>query len=226
MTRIPGTVWTPAVYDPQYPLGKAFPRSLDEVEFVVNHDAQGYKSYLKNGNGMGRQSSWLITNLLDGTRLQHYELEAGTWTSSSYWANTKGVATEHESQIGDMSLPITQAQAEADLETESFLATVCPNLKAPVLGWGRREHGELSDGSTSCPNGRIITLYNMTAPEEEDDMTAEQWSTLQNVQRQILELLAIDKGAGVPSMAGTTPLDSILGRLKVIEDKIDAQHHH
>jgi len=226
MTRIPGTVWTPAVYDPQYPLGKAFPRSLDEVEFVVNHDAQGYKSYLKNGNGMGRQSSWLITNLLDGTRLQHYELEAGTWTSSSYWANTKGVATEHESQIGDMSLPITQAQAEADLETESFLATVCPNLKAPVLGWGRREHGELSDGSTSCPNGRIITLYNMTAPEEEDDMTAEQWSTLQNVQKQVLEVLHILKGGQLPSQAGLAYKDSVLGRLEALEDDHHPPEHN
>ena len=221
MTRIPGCVWTPAVYDPQYPLGKAFPRSLNDVEFVVNHDAQGYRSYLKNGNGMGRQASWLITNLLDGTRLQHYELEAGTWTSSSYWANTHGLAVEHESQVGDFSLPITRAQADADLRTEEFLVTVCPNLKPPVFGQGRREHSELTGGATNCPNGRIITLYNMTVPEEEDDMTSEEHSVLMNSQKQILEILHILKGGQLPSQAGLAYSKSVLGRLEAIE----ADHH-
>ena len=232
MTRIPGCIWMPVKYDPAFPLGKAFPRSLADIRYTVNHDAQGYRSFLKPGQAPGRQASWLITNLLDGTRWQHFPLEAGTWTSGGYAQNTEGVATEHESQIGDMSLPITQAQADADLETEKFLKTVCPNLLPPVLGQGRREHSELTGGATNCPGGRIITLYNIgTAPPEEaerddDDMTDEQWSTLKNVQKQILELLAIDKGAGVPSMADTPPPDSILGRLKAIENKLDAHDHH
>jgi len=175
MTRIPGCVWTPVEYDPQFPLGKAFPRPLSAIRYTVNHDAQGYRSFLKRGQAPGRQASWLISNLLDGTRLQHYELEAGTWTSGGYAQNTAGVATEHESQIGDMSLPITQSQADADIETERFLKTVCPNLLPPVLGQGRREHRDFPGQTTSCPSGRIITLYNT---QEDDDMTDAEYRAL------------------------------------------------
>ncbi len=162
MTRIPGTIWTPAT---GAGATKYYRRQLDQILYTVNHDAQGYRSFLQRGHAIGREASWLITNLVDGTRLQHYELEAGTWTSGGRTQNIAGVATEHESQ-GDMSLPITQAQVNADLETELFLATVCPNLRPPVLGQGRREHGELTNGATACPNGRIQPLYDY----EEDDM--------------------------------------------------------
>ena len=223
MTRIPGCIWMPVEYDPAFPLGKAFPRSLADIRYVVNHDARGYRSFLKPGQAPGRQASWLITNLLDGTRWQHFPLEAGTWTSGGVAQNMAGVATEHESQIGDMSLPITRAQADADLRTEEFLATVCPNLKPPVFGQGRREHSELTGGATSCPNSRIQTLYDIAAPSpaEEDDLTDEQWSTIKNTQRQVLEVLHILKGGQLPSQAGLAYKDSVLGRLEAIE----ADHH-
>ena len=197
MTRIPGTIWTPAEFDPAYPLiGKAFPRTLEDILYTVNHDAQGYEPYLRRGNGMGKLNSWTLTNLTDGTRLQHYELEAGSWTSSSYESNTKGVATEHESQDGDLSLPITEAQVNADLETELFLATVCPNLLPPIKGQGRREHNEFS--TSTCPNGRIQPLYDREGdmPLTDEDAT--------KVAKEVMRLLGAQAMEDIVDAQGNT----------------------
>ena len=228
MTRIPGTVWTPATYDPQYFLGKAFPRSLKDIWFTVNHDARGFRSFLRQGQAPGREAGWLITNLIDGTRLQHYELEAATWTSGGHWNNLHGVATEHENLKGAWGFPtfevITPAQVEADLETELFLATVCPNLRPPTFTQGRREHRELTNGATSCPNGRIQPLYDY----EEDDVAIteaefrrireETWSVM-------LELLRLgttgDKDVPMKQWS-----DKVLSELKDIKAKLDAPGHH
>ena len=159
MTRIPGCIWTPASATGGG--DKYYDRSLGQIYYTVNHDARGYRGYLERGHGVGKDSSWLISNLNDGTRLQHYELEAGTWTSGGRPQNIAGVATEHENKRGlfrPKGDPLTPAQVIADLETELFLKSVCPNLGPPVLGQGRREHKDFPGQTTTCANGRIQPL--------------------------------------------------------------------
>ena len=185
MTRIPGCIWMPATATGGGQ--KFYPRPLSAILYTVNHDALGYRGYLERGHALRSDASWLISNLIDGTRLQHFELEEGTWTQSGRVQNTAGVATEHENKRGLLrpsNDPITPAQVIADLETEAFLDSVCPNLRPPVYGQGRREHRDFV--STGCPNGRIQPLYNSTAPKppppEEDDMPS-----LEEIRRLIQE---------------------------------------
>ncbi len=67
---------------------------------------------------------------------------------------------------------------------------------------------------------------------EEDDMTEEQWNTIQeqitrlqnvsdNVQKQILELLAISKGFELPDQSDINHAESILGLLDALQERID-----
>lgn len=68
--------------------------------------------------------------------------------------------------------------------------------------------------------------------EEEDDMTEKQWNTIQqqitelkdvsnNVQKQILELLAILKGFELPDQSDLNHNESILGLLDALFERID-----
>lgn len=174
MTRIPGAIWQPATHDPVYPDGKHYsPRSLDLVAFVVYHDAQGFRSYLKQGQRPGEEASWLATVLTDGTIWQHYELEQPTWTSGNEMANRLGVAVEHENIAGNLGARTTDAQVQADAHIFKEVQKLCPNLRDPILGQGFQEHRLVAPGSTSCPNDRIrwndIAAL-LSAPIEEDDM--------------------------------------------------------
>jgi len=67
-------------------------------------------------------------------------------------------------------------------------------------------------------------------PAEEDDMTDHESKMLANVQRQIGELLALLKGAGQPNRADMPEPNSVLGRLKRLEQgqgggAADNDHH-
>lgn len=247
MTRIPGTIWMPATYDSMYPLGKAFPRSLDGIWFTVNHDARGFSPFLANGQAPGREAMWLISNLVDGTRLQHAELEAATWTSGGHWNNLHGVATEHENLQGPWGLPtfdvLTPAQVEADLETELFLATVCPNLRPPVFGQGRREHSELTNGTTTCPSGRIQPLYDsneegfMAGLNDDEQRELYEWvkdideeaQSLRHRVATIAGLLNEDgkkRSGDDDTLALTAAQALILDKLDAIKTKLDSHDHH
>lgn len=178
MTRVPFAIWTPATFDPAYPNGKHYaPRSLDGVLYVVNHDARGYRAYLRQGHRPGEEASWTFTNQTDGVLLQHFELEQPTWTSGGPVQNKAGIATEHENLAGAWGFPtfevLTPAQIRTDRHLFTFLKALCPNLRAPLLGAGFREHEELTNGATSCPSGRIQPLYDsylQAPPPKEDDM--------------------------------------------------------
>ncbi len=52
-------------------------------------------------------------------------------------------------------------------------------------------------------------------------MTDEQWSALQNVQKQTLELLHLIKGGALGSQKGLEYAKSTWGRLDVLEAKLD-----
>jgi hypothetical protein len=87
---------------------------------------------------------------------QHYPLELPTWTSGGRRQNIDGLAVEHEGMAGQ---PLNAAQVANDRRLYADLKRLCPNLRAPVFMQGFREHGELTNGYTACPSGRIQPLY-------------------------------------------------------------------
>lgn len=157
MTRIPWAIWTPALYDPVYPIKYGYypisTRPLSVVKYVVNHDGEGWANYLSQGQRPGEQASWAFSNLLDGKLLQHYELECPTWTSGTMQANIEGVGVEHEGTAA-LYPKFSNAQAETDVRLYESLKQLCPNLQAPIHTQGIRIHREVSPGTTSCPNNR------------------------------------------------------------------------
>ena len=131
-------------------------RELSEILYIVNHSAEGWKSYLKQGHRPGEQASWTFSVMVDGQLYQHAPLEALTYGSGSYEANRDGIVREHE---GVKPFVITPAQVATDRRLDGDLADLCPNLRPLVKGFGYREHSELTGGATSCPSGRIQPLY-------------------------------------------------------------------
>lgn len=196
MTRISFAVWTPATADPLFPAGKHYPpRDLNEILYIVNHDARGYRSYLRQGHRPGEQASWTFTNCTDGTLLQHYELEEPSWTSGTFLANVRGVAVEHENEVGPWGFPqpfvITPAQVATDVRLYNELKRLCPNLRAPELGKGLEEHIRVSGGASSCPNGRITPLYTAfttAEPEEHMGLTEDQNNRLNTIFAKVEEM--------------------------------------
>ena len=205
MTRITAAIWKPATFDPAYPHGKFFARSLADIDKLICHDAQGYRAYLQQGHRPGATASWLASVLTDGTIWQHYELEMATWTSGNPPANKTGVGVEHESVPGDFTAPETNAQVEADAHIYSELRKLCPHLKAPVLGQGFEEHRRVAPGTTSCPNDRIRWNDIAAIIVGGADMTPEQEAKLDLV----IKLLGYGKDyAGDPEI-GTNSIGRI-----------------
>jgi len=232
--------WLPGVERQQGPHWKqGYPgipnRAMEAIEGEVNHSAEGsMAALLAEIQNLTRQASWTFSIDVDGRIVEHYPLESITWHAGRKGdldpdtEITGNIALLGKEHAGRKGTPLTAAQEDASVSITKFVrATALAGDNPPELAVNLWEHNWINP-NTACPSGRINwdTYMAKLSPVEEDDMTSEQWSTLQNVQRQILELLAIDKGAGVPSMAGTTPPDSILGRLKIIEDKLDAHDHH
>jgi len=147
----------PATFDPVYPVKFGYPgtavRTLSQIEYVVNHSAEGGIAYLKQGQRPGEQASWMFSNALDGMLYQHFPLEAPTWTSGTPNANIHGVGVEHEG-THTANPKFTDAQADTDVRLFLELQGLCPNLGAPVHGQGVRIHKEVAPGTTSCPNDR------------------------------------------------------------------------
>lgn len=147
----------PATFDPVYPVKFGYPgtavRTLAQIEYVVNHSAEGGIDYLKQGQRPGEQASWMFSSALDGTLYQHFPLEAPTWTSGNPNANIHGVGVEHEGTHTQYP-KFTDAQADTDCRLFTELLLLCPNLGAPIHGEGVRIHREVAPGTTTCPNGR------------------------------------------------------------------------
>lgn len=144
-----------------YPRGAL--RSLDDIEYVVYHSLEGWRSNVMNILTGPRRASWLGTILLDGTLWRHYEIEAPTWTTSTKENNIKGAAFEFEG-VNDNAPPttfnigrgsITDAQVTTAARIFEFLQENCPNLGDPQLPYGFQEHRILTNYATQCPSGRI-----------------------------------------------------------------------
>lgn len=185
-------------------------RTLAEILYVVNHSAEGWKSYLINGYRPGESASWMFSNCQDGEMYQHFPLEALTYTSGSYEANRDGVGVEHEGVKGQ---PINEKQVANDRRLYADLRNLCPNLRAPQLGLGFREHRELTNGATTCPNGRIQPLYDSY---REDDMAFDddEKQTIRAIVDQALTEIKV----------GTRPqLDEMQAQLDRIEEAVKGQ---
>lgn len=141
-------------------------RRLDEILYIVNHSAEGWRSSLVLGHRPGETASWTFSVMVDGQLYQHMPLEKLAYTSGSYEANRDGIGREHE---GVKGTPITPFQVATDQRLDRDLQRLCPNLRPLVLGQGYREHSELTNGFTSCPSGRIQPLYD-AHPGTEDAM--------------------------------------------------------
>ncbi|KKK61605.1 hypothetical protein LCGC14_3012680, partial [marine sediment metagenome] len=55
---------------------------------------------------------------------------------------------------------------------------ICPNLRAPLLGAGFREHSELTNGATECPSGAIAPFYQSYLQTQEEDMDQDEFNKL------------------------------------------------
>lgn len=142
-------------------------RRLDEILYIVNHSAEGWRPALVLGHRPGQSASWTFSVMQNGDLYQHLPLEKLAYTSGSYEANRDGIGREHEGVAGTL---ITPAQVQTDLRLDAELKVLCPNLRPLVKGQGYREHSELTNGVTSCPSGRIQPLYEATQITPEDHM--------------------------------------------------------
>lgn len=169
MTRLNIGTWTPAVFDPAFPGGKFFLREISEIEYIVGHDAVGFRGFLRAGNRIqgdhpnpdyGR-ASWFASNLTDGQFLEHHEIEQATWTSGTTEANRKGLAIENENErtiplIGSAAdRPINDAQVDNLALCYVTLKGLGAPLLPPFYGQGFRHHSDLTGGATTCPNNRF-----------------------------------------------------------------------
>ena len=159
-------------------------RELDEILYMVNHSAEGWANYLVQGHRPGANASWTFSNCIDGTLYQHYPLEALTYTSGGLPQNRDGLGIEHE---GVKGTPINAAQVANDRRIYDALKAICSRLREPKFGEGFREHGELTNGETSCPSGRIQPLYD-SYTESEDDMTEDEKAKLNTIFAKVEEM--------------------------------------
>ena len=183
---------------------------MSEILYIVMHSAEGWEPFLRRGHRPGEDASWTFSNCQDGDFYQHYPLSALTFTSGGYTQNRDGLACENEGVAGQ---PLNAAQVANARRMRADAATVCPNLRAPLLGAGFREHSELTNGATTCPSGRISPLYRSYLKAQEEDMTEEEHNTLMTLAKQVPEVLHLLKGGELGDQTGLGRADSVLGKL-------------
>jgi hypothetical protein len=196
---------------------------MSEILYIVPHSAEGWEDFLRLGHRPGEDASWTFSNCQDGDFYQHYPLSALTFTSGGYTQNRDGLACENEGKAGQ---PLNAKQIANIRRMREDVAKVCPNLRAPLLGAGFREHSELTKGATTCPSGRIKPLYEsylQAKLEGEDDMglTPEEHATLLTQSAQVTETLQAIFGGTSPART-VAPEDSIMGRLEALEQTISS----
>lgn len=142
-------------------------RAMSEILYIVMHLAGGWEPFLRRGHRPGEDASWTFSNCQGGDFYQHYPLSALTWTSGAYTQNRDGLACENEGMPG---WSMNAAQIANARRMREDVKTVCPNLRAPLLGAGFREHSELMNGATDCPSGAIVPFYRSYLQAREEDM--------------------------------------------------------
>jgi len=232
--------WLPGVERQQGPHWKqGYPgipnRAMEAIEGEVNHSAEGsMAALLAEIQNLTRLASWTFSIDTDGRIVEHYPLEAITWHAgrkgdldpdTEITGNIALLGKEHAGKVGT---PLTALQEDASVSITKFVrATALAGDNPPELAVNLWEHNWINP-STACPSGRInwVTYMAKLSPSEEDDMTAEEHSTLMNSQKQILEILHILKGGQLPSQAGLAYAKSVLGRLEALEDDHHPPEHN
>ena len=197
-------------------------RALDLIEFLVNHSGEGWLTFLLQFHRPGANASWGLVGARRGTLYQGRPLESIPWTSGGPQNNIRGLAIEWEGK--GSAMPLTPEQVATGRRLYEWTKPRLPNMGAPVLGRGFREHSELTNGATTCPSGRIQPLYDSY---EEDEVTdAELRKAIkEETWKVVLELLRLgttgDKAVPMKQWS-----DKVLSGLADLKSKLDTHDHH
>jgi len=153
---------------------------------IVCHSMEGYGYYGIHGRMMNTsrnsdgtytayaQASWMFSNMVDGTFIQHYPVWASTWTSGNAAANTMLWGVESEGVAGK---PLNEKQVSNMLrltaEWEAYTGKRATRSLPLRNIWQHNEVWNWSTpnaGPTACPSGRYDPFFALL----EDDMTAEE----------------------------------------------------
>lgn len=189
------------------PAGKVFAQ-LNSGEGIVFHSMEGgYDGSLRELMNPSRQASWMFSNRLDGTLMQHYPITASCWASGNFPANTRYWSQELE---GTAATPINEVQSRTVRRLIAEWAEW--SHKQPVrLGniWEHREVWNLDPvsnaGPTACPSERYTAFWPTML--QGDDMTEEQVRALIKEMQDTGQLASTtDVLACVAQIAGSEPL--------------------
>ncbi|KKN25153.1 hypothetical protein LCGC14_0887620 [marine sediment metagenome] len=170
--RYPGPEWKQG-----YGTG---PRTLVQIEGVVDHSMEGPMAGAYSVLNGPRQSSWTFSIPKVREPIQHYPLKAITWhcglpgdrrADTSLIGNLTLVGKEHEGRAGE---PWTENQIFWSAKIDVALRRLCPTFGAnpPTLRLNMWEHNWLS--ATSCPSGRNLWEEKFALINElEDDVVTE-----------------------------------------------------
>lgn len=179
MTLVPGAVWRPG------PVGKKYWHTwmvspvVNALEGVIVHSMDGpYSAALTvlddesvTPQNSYRAASWCISVLLDGTKVQHYQLEDSPFHAGSPGPGSRLLGVEVE---GRHSAALTEPQVVAVKEIIDFVAELKgwePSRGEAFHNKTLWEHREV--GNTKCPLERMVPYWGrwVTSPSVEPTIT-------------------------------------------------------
>ena len=156
------------------PVDKVYTQG-NSSEGIAHHSMEGFgyagieyrmNSNAKNPDGTYTdyaQASWMFSNMVDGTFIQHYPVAAAPWASGNATANTKLWSVESEGKAGT---PLNEKQKANMLrlysEFEAFTKKKATRSGTSKNLW---EHNEVwnwatrNAGPTACPSNRYDAVY-------------------------------------------------------------------
>lgn len=146
------------------------------IAFIA-HSAEGYENYLRNNPPTTKGWGWHLSNLKDGTLLQHMPINAACWSSGHDTPNFNFVAMETEGVAGE---PMTAAQLDTCVRVIRELSAArgwVPSRDEPRT---LHEHCEWSQ--TACPSGRYLwpTILERLQPPKAEEDAMQRWQGLAN----------------------------------------------
>ena len=137
---------------------------VNQVRGIFLHSADGFEpglwGNLARNAGDGKDVSWHLSNLFDGTLHQHYPLTAQCWHATA--ANNNYVGMEHEGKPpGNPSLTpaqlLTSKRVVAEIAAWKGWTPSRPKSEADTTHtlWEHKEVTRLGGSGTDCPSGRI-----------------------------------------------------------------------
>lgn len=186
------------------------PKYQPNKEGLVFHSAEGWAGYLLYlVADMGRQASWVGSNMIDGQFYQHYPITATAWANGSIMSNLKFIGIENEGIAG---LGLSEAQVSNLVR----LAQDCKDFfgwsafTRQVQAWEHNEMTSFGSASTACPSGRIP--WDTIIERIGGEMTAEQYETLRSALQRIETALY----GNFPDASGNFNWDNVIGGLRKI----------